>query len=782
MASYTKVPYCAGEGSMVLSCDRAGPHPVQVKPDLPGAVIVVHGVNDVGTSFDAVEQGVCEGLSSRLGWQGGKAPYVAATYRNYDPATDADRLEDDPDAVFFKRKVADDTHSPVIPFYWGYAEVQGERHRTVNTQKVDRYGNRLDKDWSKGGGPFANATSTLADMWNSGAPSLLNLPDRLAQDPLRPVLEAPGRMYMVLAAQRLAALVGMIRDYGPQDTVSIVGHSQGCLVSLLAQAFLMETPGARPADTLILTHPPYSLEENAVEAMGLGHGGGQDPAMQAHYGVLRGQQTLKARLDTLVQIVAGVAAGGKPGWSEAELKRLREGGVHSARWQPTQDRDNRGKVYLYFCPEDMTVALRNVQGIGWQGVPYQISGNEVTRPGQEPGSRSRPTDPITRYPLKELGPRFLQRVFTAKRRTAGKGPAVPFKVGLAPQDFVLREEGEDDHAHVAESGAKMRASLPESDKDGRRMGLVPLSNEDRQKGLRWISGEALATPVQAEMHAGSLPATQPEGAFESVDGIDAAIAVTSRYGLVTLPGQTVDDPLPDAPGHKALPNTPMSEQQIGQVQEALNKGKAEGDRFKIERGTFLGAGKLLLIRKESPNEARLRHQHATSGRSFHGAIFGSRRNHAQVTAYDLAIGPGEAVSHPDFYRYLCAVADWRLKKPWPNEKARPGILTWQKLEETFALYWSDEDEARKAIIEGNCEYYSTGALPNVLPDITCRPRAVACETSLGSRSEVVKPGGQASTTTMTSAQRRELGDWADVRVADNGDAQQAGSRDSGPRA
>ena len=268
---YTKIPYCIGEGSMVLSCNRMGPHPVPVKPDLPGAVIVIHGVNDIGTSFEAVERGLCEGLSNRLGWQGARAPYIPASYNNYDPAKDADRLESDPDAVFFKRKMAQDTHCGVIPFYWGYREHWKKSDLSKNGQKVDRYGNRLDKDLSKGGGPFANATSTLADMWNSGAPRLMGLPDRLAADPLRPVLEAPGRMYMILAAKRLATLIAMIRDYDPAEAVSIVAHSQGCLVSLLAQAFLMEQ-GKRPADTLILTHPPYSLTETLVESLGLCHG------------------------------------------------------------------------------------------------------------------------------------------------------------------------------------------------------------------------------------------------------------------------------------------------------------------------------------------------------------------------------------------------------------------------------------------------------------------------------------------------------------------------------
>ena len=88
---------------------------------------------------------------------------------------------------------------------------------------------------------------------------------------------------MVLAAKRLAALIAMIRDYDQNDVVSIIAHSQGCLISLLAQAFLMDE-GQRPADTLILTHPPYSLVEETTMFFGTIEtsrifGGGQDPAM-----------------------------------------------------------------------------------------------------------------------------------------------------------------------------------------------------------------------------------------------------------------------------------------------------------------------------------------------------------------------------------------------------------------------------------------------------------------------------------------------------------------------
>ncbi|MGC4060179.1 MAG: DUF3274 domain-containing protein [Aquabacterium sp.] len=569
---------------------------------------------------------------------------------------------------------------------------------------------------------------------------------------------------MILAGKRLAALVAMIRDYDPNEAVSIVAHSQGCLITLLAQAFLMEQ-GKRPADTLILTHPPYSLEETLVEAMGLCHGGGEDEAMRPHYNSLNGQQTLKARMETLLNIVKGVAENQKNGWSTDELKHLEKNGVHTAKWEATQDRDNRGKVYLYFCPEDMTVALPNVQGIGWQGVPYKIEGSKVPEQGERNPSRSSPIMQAAREPLKELGARFLQRVFTAKVRPSGDGQRSAFKVGLPPQDFVLREEGEHDHDHVTKNAASHRADLPETDRDGKHFGLIPMSDDAKQKGLRYISGEALTKPSEAEMYAGSVLNTKPKGAFEPVDAVDAAIAVTSQYGLQTLPSYEIDDPCPDNPWRSMSRYEPMRLDQIKEVEAALNEDKPEGDRIKIDSGVYGNPGKLSIVRKETANEARLRHQHGTSDRSFHGAIIGGRRNHANVTAYDVTVGQGLAVSHPDFYRYLCAVADWRLKKPRGGEKIRPSVLEWSKFQETFALYWSEENADRKMLIEGNCDYYSTGVLPH-LPDITQRPKAVVCETTLGRRTDTSgAPASQASHQALTEDERKELGEWADVRVA-----------------
>jgi hypothetical protein len=124
---------------------------------------------------------------------------------------------------------------------------------------------------------------------------------------------------------------------------------------------------------------------------------------------------------------------------------------------------------------------------------------------------------------------------------------------------------------------------------------------------------------------------------------------------------------------------------------------------------------LLIERTETANEARLRWQKTTMPRSFHSAIFGGRKNHVHVTAYDVAIGGGKAPTHPLFYRYLCAVADWRLKETGKSGYRRPGILTWANFQALFSDYWTDERQWRKELIENNKTYYSTGHLPANLP-------------------------------------------------------------------
>lgn len=739
MGLYPQPKRAKGKSTSVLKTKRTANKPVEVRRALPGNVIVIHGVNDVGTSYDAVEQGLCRGLEERL-----HRTFKPGSYR-MPAAADKEKMEPDPDAVFFKRSVDETTDSPVIPFYWGYRELDNKT-RIKRGQYVDRYGNRLDKDKTKGGGPFANATSNLPDMWNKGFGTLMI---DVSGDPVRPLLDCPGRLYMVLAASRLAALISIIRDYNEAETVTVVAHSQGCLVTLLAQAMLAEK-SLRPADTLILTHPPYSLVDKFSSISdGSSHLiGGSDAVMAPHYANISGMQCLGARLKTLSNIVRKVADRkpplGEPTFNTLADHKKHDGAVGS-KWQAGNDRDNRGKVYLYFCPLDMTVALDNMQGIGWQGVPEYITGTQwvLTSAKDEKTEKSPQAKKVTLNPLKELEKGFYQRVFTNKLRTGStsRTPTTVLVGTKPPYDYALRIRGEDDHAHVDSSGRTLRANFP--------VATWPIDPHDKpeeqRNGIRTITGEELRKPVVAVLSNTSEVTPPNSGPCEQVDPIDAAIAITSAGGLrIWLedhPNQSGRGSFEMGSGMSTT-TTPMHPDERKKLTEQYNaKRNLKGDDQRTVIDSVYKEGKLKIKVQESPNEGRKRWQHEVSAKSFHGSIIGNKENHQQVTAYDVAIGQGKASTDPMFYAYLCDVADWRLKKPGENERERPGILQWTEFLKKHSSYWQVERQWRKELIEGNANYYSSGNLPTLpLPDGGPLWEIVIAESVTGSR---VLPKGKA---------------------------------------
>lgn len=380
-----------GQETQWLLSSKSAVH-IGIKGVMPCITILVHGVNDIGEAFPYQEEGLCVGLNMRLcrqdivagGWE---LPPMKKEGEKFT----AEDVNPDPDKVYFQRK-PDQGSSSVIPFYWGFREKTARsRTKEPHGQYLDQYGNRIDKRFGKNGGPFANATTNIPDMFGPGfeRDQMIEWVD--PEDGTHPLENAPPRNYMVLAAQRLAALLRIIRKKSAHEPINIIAHSQGCFVTLLAHAILAKEGAGIKADTIILNNPPYSLEEPFAEKFQTGSE----------------QQTAWAREETLRLIVAEYIT--QQPADTPPFNALKPFGSVGSKWQHDmrRERDNRGKLYLYFSPDDGTVGLPNIQGIGWWGV-YD-------------GMREK------------LGARFFQRMFASPN---GSNPDAP-QVGVAPQKFSL---------------------------------------------------------------------------------------------------------------------------------------------------------------------------------------------------------------------------------------------------------------------------------------------------------------------------------------------------------
>ncbi len=683
--------YHVGAGRACTLPNRVNDRPVATARALPGVIVLVHGVNDLGVSYPAQEQGLCQGLNERLS----RKDMEPAGYR-LPPKERNDKLLDDPDAVYFRRD--EKGYSPVIPFYWGYRELRSKvQTNTPHGQYLDRYGNRMDKSGAQGGGPFANATSNLPDMWSGGFKSYGGV-FNMASDAPHPLRAGPDRRYMVLAAMRLAALVQAIRHHHKDETVTLIGHSQGCLLSLLAQAFLDEW-NERPADCLILNHPPYSLHEPFLERS-------QTSALQ---------QCTHARLATLQKLVRVVTD--KP-HAEPPLTALENGqrwGVGGPFWKAGDacryesdksadarhvfaERDNRGKVYLYFCPEDLTVGFDNVIGIGSFGVPDTISDPATVikkfeeKTGTVPRTALRP-EQLEVPALPTLGQRFFQRVFTLRERSGER-----FPVGGVPTAYCLLKPGEDYRDYVPPTNSTTLRDTPGTGE------------------TRCITGEPLAPPCVPDLAYGEIaPGTI------AVDPIDAAVSITNR-GIGFLV-ETIDDPTgkyADRPTYSQWSTDELSLSELRRVEESLNANKAVEDRCRVEMGCRLGPGKLRITRTETPNEARLRWQSTgTMENSYHSAIVANPEHSRHVHAFDVAIAQGESVSNPTYRELLTRLADWRVVTKKDQYKNSGNVVLLQNVQ-TMPFY-ADLPASVRTLTEANARYYTEGTLP---PEVkTERPPA-----------------------------------------------------------
>ena len=186
--------------------------------------------------------------------------------------------------------------------------------------------------------------------------------------PTHDLRRAPYRTYQVLAALRLAMLIRIIRKRHPQDAaINVVAHSMGCtgVPAGTWPSCWMEGGVLRIALVLRQPAPRASTRTHLDDASLPGPepdqpGAGRDPEEDRE-----GFPWPMRR---------------NPGW--VEIQQAGDGGLAWKLWAKGQkkhphsgepishaERDNRGRVHLYFTPHDRTVALLNTQGIGWKGVP-----------------------------------------------------------------------------------------------------------------------------------------------------------------------------------------------------------------------------------------------------------------------------------------------------------------------------------------------------------------------------------------------------------------------------
>lgn len=389
------------DGNNNATDDKDKPQP------MPCIVILIHGVNDVGEAYQNQDEGICTGLNTRLGRDDlHPHDWIPDKFKISDTDGNAESKND---AVLQKTCAGEINRSPIIPFYWGYRPVNhntwkadqlryredlknkgndadipydtylnddGRIKEQHNNEQTDNLFNWLDRTNAKNGGTFANATTNIPDMFGPGATGkILEIVGELNSrggpfgdgDWSHPIYQNPHRIYQAYAARRLADLIIDIRR-NPEsryDTINIVAHSQGTIITMLANMWV-NAEGFSPADCVVLNHSPYALENRWLENALPGN-----------------QQTSNGRLNTLAHFCKLMAKnphykmGNIPHTPDYKQKLKDSGCLPEASYQslwnnPQYSRNNFGMVYNYFCPNDQIVSMKPIQGFGWRGIPDEM--------------------------------------------------------------------------------------------------------------------------------------------------------------------------------------------------------------------------------------------------------------------------------------------------------------------------------------------------------------------------------------------------------------------------
>jgi hypothetical protein len=370
--------------------------------------------NSEGEWYDAAEEALCLGLNERLN-------------RNDATKLKPNEYSDENEITGYKgpRRIENVGHSPVIRFYWGYSAQKGQeknwRVALRNQRGFDFWAPECTNQngpWYWGGGAFQNGTNNLQQVWSDKgfSRSVFGFDlQRVNTEVERQLQNAPPRAYYAHAAQRLAKLIDDIRTHSARDTVTVMSHSQGTMIAMAATA-LCKT---RAPDALFVMNSPYAMDDKITDALVCG----------------RERPTAQARVNTFRNIANRIKQD-KRVYTEAHMQLLQVGASKDLNfWRPDlrlhyglPERDNHGRLYVYFTPHDRVMGATMLQSIGWQGVSDELLaelGDTVkqrmlargTAVGDEPGVQNFGTLPP--IPEDQLVPGVKPSVFW----NGNRGPA-----------------------------------------------------------------------------------------------------------------------------------------------------------------------------------------------------------------------------------------------------------------------------------------------------------------------------------------------------------------------
>lgn len=607
-----------------------------VQPPMPCMTIVIHGVNDNGLAYRNIDNGICKGLNTRLG---------RTDLTPHQWGVEASDTDDKINLAAESCAIQSPGRSPIIPFYWGYRPVDYDKYhadqveykqalhekgdqadlpydayvrpdaanqRDKSIGERDNYDNPLKKSKIKGGGPFPNATNNIPDMYGPGSKSLGNWigmkQTQSGDDYSSFIHENPHRIYYVHAAQRLADLIIQVRGdpHYSQDTINIIAHSQGTIITMLAQ-FMVAEQNLKPADCIILNNSPYGVEDTFVERLQRERG----------WDSVQGIQSKQGREQTLINFVQLMEEEKGRVYSEQELIEkgvlvLKEG---KSPWQSySYPQDNFGHVYNYFCPYDNVVSLSNVQGFGWQGIDDTL--------------------------LARLGDNFFQRVFSKD-----------YVAGDEPKSFDLIPKVTESDIGIGNSRPYSPVGFSVRTPAGRTASM-PVANVNFGDRVRTVNAPKVPEPVRFELEDLIPMGKEGERMF------------IQEY-MKTDPDAQGLYPCPPALINASNLSRSLTPDELQHLSAQHPEAEFISARFLIDM--YSGKKTILALRHSTEDDARAaldkkqknsQLEYLTESKQ-HSAIMNNPQVPEKIMAYDLAVGMCACFADKDFWHKLLYRADWK---------------------------------------------------------------------------------------------------------------------------